>query len=115
MAPVRGVEPRRSTFVASSPNPSGHGQSGCSPRCQTEPPLIWQLSRVYKAPPHAGADDKPHRVRATRQGSDWLWRVDLHHYPRAYETRAPLFVLRHRKGLAGRLCLLSSEPIGRAK
>jgi hypothetical protein len=29
----------------------------CSPRCRTEPfPLIWQVSRAYKARPHAGAD-----------------------------------------------------------
>ena len=29
--------------------------------------------------------------------SKWMWRVDLHHHRQAYETWAPLFVLRHRK------------------
>lgn len=34
------------------------GEYGCPPRCRTVPsPLIWQLSRAYKAPPHTGAED----------------------------------------------------------
>jgi hypothetical protein len=70
-----------------SPKSLGHGQLGCSPGCRAQPfPVIRQVSRAYKARPHAGADYK------------WMWRVDLHHHRQAYETCAPLFVLRHRRG-----------------
>src|SRR5262249_61243314 len=57
---MAGVEPARSTFVASSPKSLGPWPvSGCSPGCRAQPsPLIWQLSRAYKARPHAGADYK---------------------------------------------------------
>ena len=94
--------------------PRATGIVGCSPRCRTEPfPLIWQVSPAYKTGPHAGAD----YIRSRRRGSsreqgagtavadrnrtrlllEWMWRVDLHHHQQAYETCAPLFVLRHRR------------------
>ena len=58
LAPVSGVEPLRSAFVARSPKSLGpRAKVGCSPGCRTQPsPLIWQLSRAYKARPHAGDD-----------------------------------------------------------
>jgi transposase len=41
----------------------------CSPRCRTEPfPLIWQVSRAYKARPHAGADYITPRHRSSCRG-----------------------------------------------
>ena len=94
--------------------PRATGIVGCSPRCRTEPfPLIWQVSPAYKTGPHAGAD----YIRSRRRGSsreqgagtavadrnrtrlllEWMWRVDSHHHQQAYETCAPLFVLRHRR------------------
>jgi hypothetical protein len=57
LAPVSGVEPLRSAFVARSPKSLGPRVNGCSPGCRSQPsPLIWQLSRAYKTRPHAGAD-----------------------------------------------------------
>src|SRR5215469_11463001 len=58
LAPVSGVEPLRAAFVTRSPKSLGpRARVGCSPGCRTQPsPLIWQLSRAYKARPHAGAD-----------------------------------------------------------
>jgi hypothetical protein len=89
LATMAGVEPARSTFVASSPKSLGPWPLfGCSPGCRAQPsPLIWQLSRAYKARPHTGADYTRMDVR-----------VDLHHHRQVYETCAPLFVLRHRNG-----------------
>ena len=60
LATMAGVEPARSTFVASSPKSLGPWSLvGCSPGCRAQPlPLIWQLSRAYKARPHTGADYK---------------------------------------------------------
>lgn len=74
--------------------------NGCSPGCRAQPsPLMWQLSRAYKAQPHAGAD----------YNSEWMWRVDLHHHRQVYETCAPLFVLRHRRTMAPREVLAPSS------
>ena len=61
LATMAGVEPARSTFVASSPKSLGPWPLfGCSPGCRAQPsPLIWQLSQAYKARPHTGADYNP--------------------------------------------------------